>query len=97
LHFENCGLQHASALTRRFRLFRFLYCSFVIPAAAAQSHIGGGGIEACLCVLMATRAESRAAPGRELVDPGGPMIQIRVHRYLHWSRIGLGLRQVSTP
>jgi hypothetical protein len=32
-----------------------------------------------LGLIVATSTESRAAPGGELVDPGGSVIQTRIH------------------
>src|SRR3979411_1233628 len=58
-----------------------LDCRFVIPAAAARSFAHGRGskIGSGLAFLVATLAESRAPPGRELVDLCGPVIRTRIH------------------
>ena len=68
----------ASVLPHRLGL---LDCRFVIPAAAARSFAHGRGskIGSGLAFLVATLAESRATPGRELVDLCGPVIQTRIH------------------
>src|SRR6202022_1959960 len=73
------SLRLASALPLR---LGFLDGFLVIPAAAAgglveafREAIGGVG----LGLLIATSAESRTAPGRELVDLRGPVIQTRIH------------------
>jgi len=69
----------ASALPRR---LGFIDSFLMIPAAAADGLIdrqrsllsGGFGF------AVVTAAESRAAPGRELIDLGGPVIEACVHR-----------------
>jgi hypothetical protein len=64
----------------------FLDRRFVVPGAAngnlvhaRQSKVGDG-----LGLIVATPSESRAAPGRELVDPRGPLIQTRIHGNLSY-------------
>src|SRR5580658_1057991 len=70
------------------RLLGFLDCRRVIPAAAAVGFDGrGGSLDIRLVISIAASAESRAAPGRELVDPGGPLIQARIHRRLLQGRL----------
>src|SRR5580704_17736437 len=68
----------ASTLPHRLRL---LDRRFVVPAAAACSLVHGRRtLSGCgLGLIIATSAECRAAPGRELVDPGGSLIQTRIH------------------
>jgi hypothetical protein len=76
------GSHLTSTLTDR---LGFLDGCFVVPTATARSFadaqwalIGSG-----LGFLVATSAESRPAPGGELVDLCGPVIETRIHRYLH--------------
>src|ERR1700688_4818585 len=79
------GVQSASTLPYR---LGFLDCRFVIPAAAAGNLARARrGLVGCqFGLVVATPAESRAAPGRELVDLGGPVIQTRIHSRLSLCR-----------
>src|SRR5262249_38683492 len=52
----------------------------VIPAAAAHDLVDARRLRHGFGLAMAAAAESRAAPGRELIDPGGPLTQICTHR-----------------
>jgi hypothetical protein len=74
-------MRPASAVAPRLGLLDRLV---VVPGApnsnfahARRSKVGYG-----LGILVAASPESRAAPGRELVDLGGPVIQTRIHRIL---------------
>src|ERR1700730_17850644 len=71
----------ASALPYR---LGFLDGRFVIPAVAAGSlvHARRSLLGCRFGLVMATPAESRAAPGGELVDLCGPVIQTRIHSRL---------------
>src|ERR1700689_5502144 len=66
----------ASALPFR---FGFLDRRLVVPAAAAIGLADLRAIGAGLGLFVAPPAESRPAPGRELVNLGGPVIQTRIH------------------
>jgi hypothetical protein len=72
------GVPSASALPYG---LGFLDCCFVIPAAAAGSlvHARRGKIGGGIGLFVAASRESRAAPGWELVDLCGPLIQTRIH------------------
>jgi hypothetical protein len=68
----------ASALPRRLGFVdRFL----MIPAATADGliHRHRPVVASGMDFAVATAAESRAAPGRELIDRGRPLIQACVH------------------
>src|SRR6185437_13193921 len=62
----------------------FLDRRLMIPTVAAIGFAGGrgGGLGNGLGCFIAASAESLPAPGRELVDPGGSLIQTRRHRHL---------------
>src|SRR6185437_2095252 len=77
------GLQAASASMLP-GLLGFLDRRLMVPAVAAIGVAGGrgGGLGNGLGCFIAASAESLPAPGRELVDPGGSLIQTRRHRHL---------------
>jgi hypothetical protein len=81
-------LRSASTLPHRLGL---LYRRLVIPAAAAGGfvHKWRALVGCGFGLVMATSAESRTAPGRELVDLGGPVIQTRIHCLLSLYRDAL--------
>jgi len=53
----------------------------VIPAVAAIREVDRRGGKLGLGLAVATSPESRTAPGRELVDPCGPLIYTRIHHH----------------
>jgi hypothetical protein len=59
----------------------FLDRGLVVPAATAIDFVDArrGEVGDGFGLVIATSAESRSAPGRKLVDPGGPLIQTRIH------------------
>jgi hypothetical protein len=71
----------ASMLEHRFGL---LDCRFVIPRAANGNfaHARGSDLGRRLCLALATCTDARATSCRELVDPCGSLIQIRIHHRL---------------
>src|ERR1700722_6284233 len=78
------NLRLASALPRRLGRGRCLGLPdrfLVVPAATAGCFVHAGRIlvDRGFGLAVATPAESRTAPGRELIDRGGPLIQIRIH------------------
>src|SRR2546421_3778550 len=70
----------ASAFPQRLGL-SFLNGRLVIPALAAGSLVEAVVAERArrLDLVVATSAEGRATPGRELIDLGGALIKTRVH------------------
>jgi hypothetical protein len=71
----------ASMLEHRFGL---LDCRLVIPGAANGNwaYARGSNLGRRRCLALATCADARATSCRELVDPCGSLIQIRVHHCL---------------
>jgi hypothetical protein len=57
-----------------------LNCRFVVPAVTARfANARRGEIGGCFGFFVTTPDDGRAAPGRELVDRRGPVIQTRIH------------------
>jgi hypothetical protein len=56
----------------------------MIPAATAGRfvHPRRTLLDCGFGLVVPTSTESRAASGRELVDPGGPVIQTRIHLFI---------------
>jgi hypothetical protein len=74
------GFSSASTLTRWLRLSGFLDRCLVIPASAADIEVCALGERVMpFCGLLAC-GEGGAAAGGELIDPGGALIQIFIHR-----------------
>src|SRR5436309_5455936 len=53
----------------------------VVPAVAASREVGRWGGKLGLGLAIAASPERRAAPGRELVDPCGPLVYTRIHHH----------------
>ncbi len=65
------------------RWLGFLDRRLMVPTATAVDFVDArrGEVGYGFGLIVATSAESRPAPGRELIDPGSrPLIQTRIHR-----------------